>query len=491
MKPNPQRHPDPTLFSPAQRTTLRAIVNTILAPHPLADAAPDKHDGDTTTSPNTPLADLARAKVAAAPHLRDAGVTPHDVERFLRTAGGDLLPHLVRDVESSLERNAPSEHVAFEVGLLLSAMGSTLGMLALTGSPSLAGPFATLPRDARERALAGFATSALAPKRKAFAALKQLICVKAFGPGPRNPLWSAVGYAGPRPSREVMRDAEAQGRPERDYTPYLLDLAPYKVKAKTEATATAPSSSTPDRYVIPAGAFDAVVVGSGCGGSVVAARLAAQGRRVLVLDKGLYLPRAALTGTEEEFDRLYERGGTAVTEDTSLVVLAGATLGGGSTVNWACSLEPPEYLRREWAAPPHGLAHFVSPAFQRSVDRVTNRLGVVGGKYGTRGGLPLKQNRGNRILLEGCRRIGVSVKVAPNNMVQPGNDPDADMYSDPYVDVFVCILSAPMVLVRLLLLDYFGCFFVPDTLPCSFPASRSPQLRARDGRGRCGRPRRA
>jgi long-chain-alcohol oxidase len=55
----------------------------------------------------------------------------------------------------------------------------------------------------------------------------------------------------------------------------------------------------------------------------------------------------------EGFDRYYERGGILATEDSGISVLAGSAFGGGSAVNWACCLETPWYVRKEWASEHH------------------------------------------------------------------------------------------------------------------------------------------
>ena len=84
------------------------------------------------------------------------------------------------------------------------------------------------------------------------------------------------------------------------------------------------------------------------GGSVVCDKLSSQGFKVLLIEKGTYYKRKEQTGSEEMFDKLYERGGLCVTDDTGLAVLAGSAFGGGTAVNWACCLEPPRYVREEW-----------------------------------------------------------------------------------------------------------------------------------------------
>jgi len=59
-------------------------------------------------------------------------------------------------------------------------------------------------------------------------------------------------------------------------------------------------------------------------------------------------------------------------------ILAGATLGGGTRINWQASFRTPAHVRREWAAE-HGLTAFESPRYDRALDAVWQRCGVTTG----------------------------------------------------------------------------------------------------------------
>ena len=59
-------------------------------------------------------------------------------------------------------------------------------------------------------------------------------------------------------------------------------------------------------------------------------------------------------------------------------VLAGATLGGGTRVNWQASFRTPAHVRAEWANE-HGLPLFTGPAYDAALDAVCARLGVTTG----------------------------------------------------------------------------------------------------------------
>jgi hypothetical protein len=60
-------------------------------------------------------------------------------------------------------------------------------------------------------------------------------------------------------------------------------------------------------------------------------------------------------------------------------ILAGATLGGGTRVNWQASFRTPEHVRREWAQQ-HGLPAFMSEQFDEALDAVCARVGVTTGE---------------------------------------------------------------------------------------------------------------
>jgi len=121
---------------------------------------------------------------------------------------------------------------------------------------------------------------------------------------------------------------------------------------------------------------DAVVVGSGAGGSVVAATLAKQGLKVIVVEQGGYYNEADFAQLElKAYQELYWRGGPTPTGDMNVTLLAGATLGGGTVINWTNSLKTKPHVREQWARE-HGLEGVDGPDFDRHLDTVCRRLGV-------------------------------------------------------------------------------------------------------------------
>ena len=93
------------------------------------------------------------------------------------------------------------------------------------------------------------------------------------------------------------------------------------------------------------------MIGSGAGGSVIAAELQAAGRQVVILERAGYRNEAdfrqlELVGANE----LYLHGGLFWSEGGSIGLLAGSTLGGGTVINSMVCLRPPADIRAEWAA---------------------------------------------------------------------------------------------------------------------------------------------
>ena len=100
---------------------------------------------------------------------------------------------------------------------------------------------------------------------------------------------------------------------------------------------------------------DVVVVGSGAGGGVVAAETARAGRSVIVVEAGPFIPEPEMPTDElAAFDRMYLDHGMTATWDGAVSILAGAVVGGGTTVNWMTSIPAQPSVRGEWTAD-HGI----------------------------------------------------------------------------------------------------------------------------------------
>ena len=247
-----------------------------------------------------------------------------------------------------------------EFGQLLDLLARPLAGLTWWGPLR---PFQDLTPAQRERLLQSWASSRLAPLRKGFHALRKLCTFLYYGDAPAsgpNPAWAALGP--------------------------LTPLTPLTDTAYT---------------------CDTLVIGSGAGGGVVAGELAQAGHDVLVLEAGPYLHGADFTQREVDMmGRLYDARGALCTRDGSIGILAGACLGGGTTVNWAGAFRTPDYVLEEWARE-HRAPQFVSPEFTKSLDAVAQELGV-------NTAYP-RHNGQNQALRDGSARLGQETRLIPRN----------------------------------------------------------------------------
>jgi choline dehydrogenase-like flavoprotein len=159
-----------------------------------------------------------------------------------------------------------------------------------------------------------------------------------------NPIWEELGYPGPLTPPPSAAEAPK-------------DLPTVSVSGPT-ATLEA----------------DVCVIGSGGGGSVIAARLAEAGRSVLVLERGGYNNEQDFRQTEASGGALYLRGGVMWSQGGQMGLLAGSTLGGGTVVNSMVCLRTPDEVREAWAE--MGVEGVAGPEFDAATDRVWERLGV-------------------------------------------------------------------------------------------------------------------
>lgn len=288
---------------------------------------------------------------------------------FVAGAAPDLAERVARKIEA-LPR--PADRA--ELDLLLRVFENRVVNLLLGGIPC---PFTAMSAAERERYLRGWATSRLAQRRKAFQALKRIITVTHYTtPGTAR----TIGYPGPL------------GPP----PPTPKPIRPLAITADTTLSC------------------DVVIVGSGAGGGVVAAELAARGRDVVVLEKGGYRNEADFTHVEgEALEQMYDAGGLLATHDLGLVMLQGSTLGGGTVINYTTSFLTPDSVRDEWARD-HGLPHFRDAAFTQSLDAVAARVGV-----NTAHATPSGRDR---VLIRGLERLGWHHGLLPRNVRGCGQD---------------------------------------------------------------------
>jgi len=276
--------------------------------------------------------------------------------------------------------------VATALGLLPEHKREKLrGLLRMLESPFFSlvfgggfAPFSGLDQERRTRVLVAMGDSPLAQLRTGFQAFKRLCTSAAYSAVDaqgRNPMWPILSYPGPRADRPAPASGLPIGEPDSD-----------------------------EMHV------DAVVVGSGAGGGVAAALLAQAGKRVLVLEAGLRADPADLNQLEAaSMSQFYLDHALAATDDLGVVLLAGACVGGGTTINWCTSLPISDDVAAQWSEDSGGIDF--AATLRSHYDAVGRRLELAPSD---------DHNPNNAALLRGCRALGWHAACNPKNSLGCG-----------------------------------------------------------------------
>jgi choline dehydrogenase-like flavoprotein len=340
--------PAPGFLTPAQRRTLAAICDTIC---PTLDPPP-----------GTP-AESAQAA-------------------YWQRAAADL------DVAGWIERSLVGEISPSEVkqlGQALDALEQPARNLLTTGSAT---PFTRRGPAARAAVLRAWSASPLPLLRQGFQTFKRagaFFFYAAPGPDGTNPNAPLLGYPAP------WQPPPAPPAPANPAHPLQAE----RITADTTLEA------------------DACVIGSGAAGGIVAALLAQAGRRVVVLEAG-DAPAEATFGMSElsGFQDLYAKRGLLTSDDGAVALLAGRTLGGGTTVNWMTCFRPPPAMLAEWVAA-SGVEALQGPELQASLDAVEQRLHIDLDES--------HLNPNNATLMTGAQALGWHCALQPRNALKCGD----------------------------------------------------------------------
>ncbi|GAC1439995.1 MAG: GMC family oxidoreductase [Mycobacteriales bacterium] len=243
-------------------------------------------------------------------------------------------------------------------------------------------------RAAREAILSSAA--AIAPEAKvAVQTLRGAACLFANAipdADGKNPFWAQYGYPGPQ---------VAPPTDEPHITPY--------VPTAGEVLET-----------------DVVVIGSGAGGGTIAGLVRSGGKDVVVLEAGGATSERDYTQLEITAGAtMMYKGGVALTADSNVGLLAGHTLGGGTTINWQNCVRPTDAVLQEWASE-HGLTD-VGTDFGRHLDAVLTRIGA----NDTCSDL----NGPHQRMVEGAKALGWSWDTATLNIDPAKHNPDLAGYT--------------------------------------------------------------
>lgn len=249
---------------------------------------------------------------------------------------------------------------------VLKLLATRTGALALTGRGV---PVSWLSPVEAERLLQRWESSRSSSSRSLAGAITWLALQSAYGhPSER---WRRIGYPGP------------------------LGAAPDEPK-RIEPLAVSPDEAL---------TCDVVVVGSGAGGGCVAAGLAASGLDVIVLEKGGYHSESDFHHYEARAtNEMYLYGASLASKNSSVRIIAGSTLGGGTVVNYATSFRTPDRVLQQWREV-SGIEAFTNGEIAESLAEVGEYLGV--NKDSSAAG------KRDELLEEGLKKLGWHVDMIP------------------------------------------------------------------------------
>ncbi|HEX2358800.1 MAG TPA: FAD-dependent oxidoreductase [Solirubrobacterales bacterium] len=324
-----------------------------------------------------------------------AGIVLSDSQRAVLTAVCDtVVPSLPRerDAQGLWGRKASDLGVDLGAATLISEIPDPElrgGLLQLIDALGGQGITRAPSQESREQILRNTALS----DPRAAAGVAALIGMTLFlnygAPDPqtgKNPNWEAFRYPGPI-------------------------SAPPKIEKPLKIHEPEGSDETIEA--------DVCIVGSGSGGAVVAAVLAERGLDVVVLEAAGYYNESDFNQLElPAYQQMFWRGGPTPTADGNVSLVAGTTLGGGTTINWTNCLRTRPWVREQWAE--HGLGDVGESAYDRHLDTVLERLSA--------NDQCSELNGTQQRLREGTEALGWSFETIVRNTDQEKYSPETAAY---------------------------------------------------------------
>lgn len=158
---------------------------------------------------------------------------------------------------------------------------------------------------------------------------------------------------------------------------------------------------------------DVVIVGSGAGGAIAAYELASQGKKVIVLEAGPYVPSekfsemmAVAMGT------LYQDHGGQSNTHGDISILQGACVGGSTVVNAALCFRTPDYYLNLWGKE-FGLTNLTPAVMKPYFEKVERNLQIQqNARHET--------SPGAEIINKGLKKLGIAPGIARRNVKNCG-----------------------------------------------------------------------
>ena len=154
---------------------------------------------------------------------------------------------------------------------------------------------------------------------------------------------------------------------------------------------------------------DAVVIGTGAGGAVVARELAEQGHAVIMLEDGAFFDRRGFDGRAFDAQRRMYRnaGATFSLGNVGIPIPIGKTVGGSTTINSGTCYRMPTRVIRKWREE-LGLTDFTDDHLDPYYERVESVLRVETARAEHLGGVAT-------VIARGCDALGYDHKPLRRN----------------------------------------------------------------------------
>ena len=165
---------------------------------------------------------------------------------------------------------------------------------------------------------------------------------------------------------------------------------------------------------------DILIIGSGAAGGVIAATLAEQtDKKILIVEKGGYFTKSFFNQQELDMHVLIADKGARLTDDDSIPVAGGECVGGGTTVNLALSFDPVQAVWNDWNRR-FGLSGL---SFKRNASdygvqglNMLSCLADVRRRLNVHSPADVQINDNNKIFKRGCDNLGIGAKPFELNL---------------------------------------------------------------------------
>ncbi|KAF8466988.1 hypothetical protein BDZ91DRAFT_634617, partial [Kalaharituber pfeilii] len=327
-------------------------------------------------------ADAIIAAVPSGPQHRAA------IQRFLSRNASECR-EFMEALDHAFAHRLPKRAVG-DVKMVLNLLNGGIFTLLLTRHYA---SFSSLPLPSRVKVLQNWSQSYLPLLRTLHRQLQLIFSNTILRTDPL--LISALGY--PSLSSNPPQNSPSLPPPGEFHTPNF-----YPLPNDDDSAADVVELTT-----------DILIVGSGSGGGVCAARIARElcpeGYSVTIVDKGTFIPPTHFPMSETTTARLaFDNNGVIPSTDGNGLMVASSNWGGGTTINWGLSLDLEPPVVKEWSD--KGMKNVVeSSEWSDCIATVLSRMGVSAPQ-------PEKHlNEPNKIIWEGAKRLGLDPRTIPQN----------------------------------------------------------------------------